>query len=219
MNEDTPDVLKEKYAAYINDRVPEVTADQEDINFVFGEVNDYFDSIKGGSTSFINKIIKSFDDPGDSKRPQFPSDFAAGGIILAADSGDFGSLLASTKKIANIFKLEFTASYNPPTNVNAIAGNRTIRLTYSPNDGQVCPLLASESFTNEAIKLGAQFNYKEKVIGLIKQRKNNILKVIGVKTTKDEYHADAVVNAAGADATEICKMAGLDIPVNPDSHV
>ena len=40
----------------------------------------------------------------------------------------------------------------------------------------------------------------------------------GIKTTKGEYKADAVVNVAGAHASNICKMVGLDIPVNPDSH-
>jgi len=86
--------------------------------------------------------------------------------------------------------------------------------TYSPYDGQVSPLLASESFTNEAVRLGAEFRYNEKVIGL-KKDKNTIF---GVKTTKEEYSADSIINASGANASEICKMAGLDIPVNPDSH-
>ncbi|ENO12389.1 FAD dependent oxidoreductase [Thermoplasmatales archaeon SCGC AB-539-C06] len=40
----------------------------------------------------------------------------------------------------------------------------------------------------------------------------------GIKTTKGEYKADAVVNVAGAHASNICKMVDLDIPVNPDSH-
>jgi len=88
--------------------------------------------------------------------------------------------------------------------------------TYSPNDGQVSPLLASESFTNEAVKLGAEFRYKESVIDLITEKDKSIVK--GVKTSKGTYKADSVVNAAGAHASDICKMAGLDIPVNPDSH-
>ena len=90
--------------------------------------------------------------------------------------------------------------------------------TYSPNDGQVSPLLSSESFTNEASKLGTQFNFRESVINLITEGKKGNLTVKGVKTTKGEYKADNVVNAAGAHATSICKMAGLNIPVNPDSH-
>ena len=90
--------------------------------------------------------------------------------------------------------------------------------TYSPHDGQVSPLLASESFTNEAVKLGAEFHYLEKVKDLITEGEKDNLLVKGVKTNKGEYRADAIVNAAGADASAICKMAGLNIPVSPDSH-
>ena len=90
--------------------------------------------------------------------------------------------------------------------------------TYSPNDGQVSPLLASESFTNEAMNHGAEYKFNERVTGLITEGKNENLHVKGVKTTKGKYLADAVVNAAGAHASDICKMVGLNIPVNPDSH-
>ena len=90
--------------------------------------------------------------------------------------------------------------------------------TYSPNDGQVSPLLISESFTNEAMKKGASFLFKEKVTNLLKIGKKGNLTITGVKTTNDIYKADNVVNAAGADASILCKMAGLNIPVNPNSH-
>jgi len=90
--------------------------------------------------------------------------------------------------------------------------------TFSPNDGQVSPLVSSESFTNEASKIGAEFRYNERVIDLKTEGNNENLIVNGVKTTNGEYDADSVINAAGAHASAICKMANLDIPVNPDSH-
>ncbi len=86
--------------------------------------------------------------------------------------------------------------------------------TYSPHDGQVSPLLAAESFTNEATRLGADFHYKEPVTNLL-MSKNTIT---GVKTKQNTYTANYIINTAGAHASAICKMAGLDIPVNPDSH-
>lgn len=98
----------------------------------------------------------------------------------------------------------------PGINENGLIGG-----TYSPNDGQVSPLLASESFTNEAVKLGAEFKFCEGVTNLLIKGDSEVK---GVKTLKDEYKADAVLNASGANASDICKMAGLDIPVNPDSH-
>jgi len=90
--------------------------------------------------------------------------------------------------------------------------------TYSPHDGQVSPLLSSEAFTNEAMAMGTKFNYLESVKNLITKGEKGNLTVKGVKTNKDEYKSDVVINAAGANASSICSMAGLDIPVNPDSH-
>ena len=43
-------------------------------------------------------------------------------------------------------------------------------------------------------------------------------RVSGVATDKAQYSAPIVVNAAGANANELGKLVGLDIPVVPDSH-
>ena len=90
--------------------------------------------------------------------------------------------------------------------------------TFSPHDGQVSPLLSSESFTKEAMKHGAVFHFNERVTDLVTSGESDNLCVEGVKTSKDTYYAEFVVNAAGAHASALCQMAGLDIPVNPDSH-
>lgn len=86
--------------------------------------------------------------------------------------------------------------------------------TYSPDDGQVSPLLAAESFTHEAVRLGAVYRYREPVTSLV-IRGNS---VVGVRTAHDEYRAPAVVNASGVRASEISRMAGLETPVLPESH-
>jgi sarcosine oxidase, subunit beta len=97
----------------------------------------------------------------------------------------------------------------PGINPNGLRGG-----TFSPDDGQVSPLLAAESFTNEAVRLHAQYRYHEPVTSLVLHGNS----VVGVRTAKEEYRAPAVVNASGVRASEICRMAGLDIPVLPDSH-
>jgi sarcosine oxidase subunit beta len=86
--------------------------------------------------------------------------------------------------------------------------------TFSPEDGQVNPLRAAESFTNEARRAGAVYRYQEPVRSLL-VRGNAIA---GVSTDRGEYHAAAVVVAAGVRASEICRTAGLEIPILPDSH-
>ena len=86
--------------------------------------------------------------------------------------------------------------------------------TYSPDDGQVSPLKASESFTREAIRLHAEYHYREPVTGL--GIDDHV--VSGVRTDRGAYRAPVVINAAGAHASRIAAMAGLDLPVLPESH-
>jgi sarcosine oxidase subunit beta len=97
----------------------------------------------------------------------------------------------------------------PGINPNGLRGG-----TYSPDDGQVSPLLAAQSFSYEAGRLKAVYRYREHVTSLVREGNS----VVGVRTDKGEYRAPIVIIASGAHATEVCKMAGLDIPVLPDSH-
>jgi len=86
--------------------------------------------------------------------------------------------------------------------------------TYSPEDGQVSPLKASESFTNEAVHLGAEYRYREPVRSLVMEDHT----VTGVRTDRQTYCAPVVIVASGAHATALCRTAGLNIPVVPESH-
>ena len=87
--------------------------------------------------------------------------------------------------------------------------------TYSPDDGSVSPLLASSAFYHQALKHGASFRFGEKVIGI---EKKPAFGVITVRTDQTTYQAAKVINAAGADAREVGRLMGLDLPVFPDSH-
>lgn len=87
--------------------------------------------------------------------------------------------------------------------------------TFSPNDGQVSPLTFSASCCRVAKEKGADIHFGEKVIGIDLGPGD---KVEAVRTNKDKYYAPVVVNASGANAREIGKLTGLDIPVTPDSH-
>ncbi|MCK4614007.1 MAG: FAD-binding oxidoreductase [Thermoplasmata archaeon] len=97
----------------------------------------------------------------------------------------------------------------PGINPNGLIGG-----TFSQDDGQVCPLLAIEAMDKAAREAGAEFKFKNEVTDLIIN--NNTIE--GVKTRNGTYTADVIVNAAGAHAREIGYMAGLDIPVFPESH-
>lgn len=86
--------------------------------------------------------------------------------------------------------------------------------TFSPDDGNASPLLAIHAFYSHARRLGTEFHFGETVTGIVVEGG----RVRGVKTDKGEYSAGVVVNAAGPWAREVAAMAGLDVPVTPDSH-
>lgn len=86
--------------------------------------------------------------------------------------------------------------------------------TFSPDDGNASPLLVAHAFYTQAQRRGAQFHFNETVTGILVSGG----RVHGVKTDKGEYGAGMVINAAGAWAAPIAQMAGLDVPVKPDSH-
>ncbi len=97
----------------------------------------------------------------------------------------------------------------PTLNPNGLIGG-----TYSPGDGSASPMLSALAFERHAKKNGTEFHYHECVTGILRQEDA----VTGVTTDKDSYLAPVVVNAAGAWAKEVAAMAGVDVPVKPDSH-
>ncbi|HNW43107.1 MAG TPA: FAD-binding oxidoreductase [Elusimicrobiales bacterium] len=86
--------------------------------------------------------------------------------------------------------------------------------TWSPEDGSASPLLSVNAFYRRAVKLGAEFRFKEPVKEIL--RENG--KVTGVLTPQGRYCAPWVVNAAGAQAAAVSELAGVKVPVNPDCH-
>ncbi|MEW6746873.1 MAG: FAD-binding oxidoreductase [Planctomycetota bacterium] len=86
--------------------------------------------------------------------------------------------------------------------------------TFSPGDGQVSPLLAVNAWRHAAERGCATFRFRERVtaIPITKGR------VEGVVTDKGSYSSRVVVNAAGSAAREVGALAGIDVPVTPDSH-
>jgi sarcosine oxidase, subunit beta len=98
--------------------------------------------------------------------------------------------------------------------VPGINPNNLIGGTYSPDDGQVSPLRATMAMEKAARAYGAVFLYRSMVIDFIKE--NN--RVNAVRTEKDMFHCNAVVNAAGADAAAIAKKLDINIPILPDCH-
>jgi glycine/D-amino acid oxidase-like deaminating enzyme len=83
--------------------------------------------------------------------------------------------------------------------------------TYSSQDGDVNPIELTLGFAKAARNLGAEILLHREVTGCIVRGG----RVEGVETTQGKLHAPVVVNAAGAWAPLIGKMAGLDLPIKP----
>lgn len=86
--------------------------------------------------------------------------------------------------------------------------------TYSPFDGSASPLLSAHAFFSHAKRNGVVFLFDTNVFNL--QKVSGKLK--GVITNRGIFQAPLIINAAGAWAGKIGKMAGLNLPINPDSH-
>ena len=86
--------------------------------------------------------------------------------------------------------------------------------TWSPDDGSASPLRATNAFYRRARDLGAEFRFKEPIRQILVEDG----KITGIETEKGVYHAPVVVDAAGPFSRDLCRTAGVEIPVAPDSH-
>jgi sarcosine oxidase, subunit beta len=86
--------------------------------------------------------------------------------------------------------------------------------TFSPGDGSASPMLSALAFERQAKAHGAVFHYHETVTGFVQANGQ----VTGLRTNQGTYSAGLVVNAAGPWAKDVAALAGVPVPVTPDSH-
>jgi sarcosine oxidase subunit beta len=86
--------------------------------------------------------------------------------------------------------------------------------TFSPGDGQVSPLKAAPAFIRAARGLGAHARFRELVLSVRKLSGGTLQ----VTTDRGTYQAGRLVVAAGAEASEVGGLLGIELPVVPDSH-
>jgi sarcosine oxidase subunit beta len=97
----------------------------------------------------------------------------------------------------------------PHLNINSF-----ISATFCKKDGHLNPFKMTEAFMKAAKKLGVTFSFFEEVKDIIIE--DHVIK--GVKTSKQDYLCDIVINAAGGYSKEIGVLAGIDIPVYSENH-
>ena len=83
--------------------------------------------------------------------------------------------------------------------------------SFCSTDGFVDPYSAMTGFMNWAAEHGGRIRKGTQVTGIL----HDAAGVSGIETTRGPVSTRKVVNAAGAWAAEVAKMAGIDLPVQP----
>ena len=90
----------------------------------------------------------------------------------------------------------------------------TKAVLWCPSDGYMTPRCVAASYRHNAAKLGVKFSTATALEEII--LKNG--RVAGVKTNRGAAGCRYVINAAGANAYHVAKLAGLELPVFPVRH-
>jgi sarcosine oxidase subunit beta len=89
-----------------------------------------------------------------------------------------------------------------------------VAAAYEPESGYCDPVSTTTSFATRAKEAGARILQNTEVTDILIAQG----RVRGVKTTKGEFHAPVVVNAAGAWGRRVGRMVGVDVPLEPSRH-
>ncbi|HEY0170229.1 MAG TPA: FAD-binding oxidoreductase [Pyrinomonadaceae bacterium] len=142
-------------------------------------------------------------------------DFRQRGYLFIATSEIELEALVSAQSVqhacglleARAVTAEEVARLNPALSAEGIAGG-----VYCPTDGFVRPLEIMRGYAEAAARLGARFAYGVALEGF-EVSAHGV--VTAIRTSDGEVSAGAVVNAAGAWAAEVGRLAGVEILVTP----
>jgi sarcosine oxidase, subunit beta len=99
------------------------------------------------------------------------------------------------------------ARLNPALRLDGVIGG-----TFCPTDGFIQPRRMLDGYLAAAQRRGARIEWETEVTGLTRRADGRIATV---QTSRGPIEVDAVVNAAGAWAAAVARMAGVDLPVTP----
>jgi len=99
------------------------------------------------------------------------------------------------------------AELNPAASVEGVEGG-----VFCPTDGFIKPLEMLRGYAGGAARLGVKFEHGVEVRGFVRDGAGRLAAVL---TDGGEIGAGVFVNAAGAWAGELARLAGFEIPVRP----
>jgi len=133
-------------------------------------------------------------------------------VYREAEEKSLRSILPIQKRFG--LNIDFVGSREITRIMPGISQEGLVGGTWSPDDGSASPLRAVNAFYRRAKSLGAEFRFREQVKRILVKDE----RVEGVATEMGEFYAPVVVDAAGPFSRDLCRTAGVDIPVTPDSH-
>ena len=98
------------------------------------------------------------------------------------------------------------ARINPAVRLDGVAGG-----AFCPTDGFIRPLAILQGYVEAARRLGVRFEWGTEVTGFERQGR----RIVAIRTQNGALAADKVVNAAGAWAAPLARLAGVELPVTP----
>ncbi len=99
------------------------------------------------------------------------------------------------------------AELNPDVRRERVRGG-----TYCPSDGFIRPLQILDGYRRAAERLGVRFEWDAAVVGFERAPDGRIVEL---RTARDAYAVECVVNAAGTWAGRVAALAGTEVPVTP----
>lgn len=135
------------------------------------------------------------------------------GYLFLADSPESLATLLEARAVQHAAGVDARAvtpdearEVNPAISTDGVAGG-----TWCATDGFIRPLEMLRGYTEGARRLGVRFDYGAPVESV--EREGD--RIAAVRTPAGRVAAGAVVNAAGAWAGVVGKMAGAEVPVTP----
>lgn len=134
-----------------------------------------------------------------------------GGIIVASKESSLASLERLTRAQAeygiDVERVDIPRLRDLEPNISANA----LGAAWYPDDCQVQPMLVAGQLLRLARATSATVHTNTLVTGFIRSGE----KITGVKTSRGDFHAPAVVNAAGSWSEDIAALAQVNVPVKP----
>jgi glycine/D-amino acid oxidase-like deaminating enzyme len=143
-----------------------------------------------------------------------PGYVAAGYLWLAESEADLAALKAGLQvqhaaglSEASEIGADDVARWNPAIVHSGIVGG-----AHCPTDGFIRPVQILEGYLAAARRLGARVRWGHEVSGIERAADGTIRRLV---TQRGPIAAEIVVNAAGAWAAGVARLAGVDLPVVP----